>query len=152
MFRRIINSLIVKVHNDDISQVLILNKKSISNYEAQLFQSELEKFRPYQTRLLQANHKQSSLMKELNVTYNNLLQDKRVRSEQSKYEAITRQRASVMSRYKRVYQEFLDLEAGLEAAKKWYAEMKETVNSLDKNVENLVNNRRSEGAQLLNQI
>src|SRR5271156_229770 len=91
-------------------------------------------------------------MKELTMTFNNLLQDKRVRSEQSKYEAITRQRSSVMSKYKRVYQEFLDLEAGLGAAKKWYSEMKDTVNSLEKNVETFVNNRRSEGAQLLNQI
>src|SRR5208282_4347577 len=57
-----------------------------------------------------------------------------------------------MSKYKRVYQEFLDLEAGLGAAKKWYSEMKDTVNSLEKNVETFVNNRRSEGAQLLNQI
>ena len=142
----------IQVHNDDISQVLILNKKSISNYEAQLFQAELEKFRPHQNRLLSANHKQSSLMKELTATFNALLQDKRVRSEQSKYENITRQRSAVMSKYKRVYQEFLDLEAGLQSAKQWYNEMKDTVDSLDKNVETFVNNRRSEGAQLLSQI
>jgi len=91
-------------------------------------------------------------MKELTTTFNNLLQDKRVRSEQSKYEAITRQRSSVMSKYRKIYQEFLDLEAGLEAAKKWYNEMKDTVNSLEQNVETFVNNRRSEGAQLLNHI
>ncbi len=91
-------------------------------------------------------------MKELTSTFNALLQDKRVRSEQSKYEAITRQRSSVMSRYKRSYQEFLDLEVGLQAAKQWYREMKDTVDSLDKNVETFVNNRRSEGAQLLSQI
>lgn len=91
-------------------------------------------------------------MKELTVSFNNLLQDKRVRSEQSKYEAIQRQRSSVIGKYKRAYQEFLDLEAGLQSAKRWYAEMKETVDSLEKNVETFVNNRRSEGAQLLNQI
>lgn len=91
-------------------------------------------------------------MKELTATFNNLLQDKRVRSEQSKYEAIQRQRGTVVNRYKRAYQEFLDLEAGLQGAKTWYTEMKETVDSLDKNVETFVNNRRSEGAQLLNQI
>jgi len=91
-------------------------------------------------------------MKELTATFNALLQDKRVRSEQSKYEAITRQRSIVMSKYKRIYQEFLDLEAGLQSAKQWYSEMKDTVDSLDKNVETFVNNRRSEGAQLLNQI
>ncbi|KAE8450562.1 bck1-like resistance to osmotic shock [Mollisiaceae sp. DMI_Dod_QoI] len=149
---QVLKDLKEKVHTDDISQVLILNKKSISNYENQLFQAELEKFRPHQQRLLSANHKQSSLMKELTSTFNALLQDKRVRSEQSKYESITRQRSSVMSKYKRVYQEFLDLEAGLQAAKDWYREMKDTVDSLDKNVETFVNNRRSEGASLLTQI
>ena len=86
------------------------------------------------------------------MTFNNLLQDKRVRAEQSKYEANQRQRVSVLTKYKRAYQEFLDLEAGLQSARRWYAEMRETVESLEKNVASFVNNRRSEGAQLLNQI
>jgi len=141
-----------QAHNDDISQILILNKKSIANYEQQLFQQELEKYRPYQNRLVQATHKQAALMRELTVAFNGLLQDKRVRAEQSKYESFQRQRGAVISKYKRAYQEFLDLEAGLQSAKTWYKEMKETVESLEKNVETFVNNRRSEGAQLLNQI
>ncbi|RWA14931.1 hypothetical protein EKO27_g203 [Xylaria grammica] len=149
---QVLKDLKEKVHNDDISQILILNKKAISAFENELFQSELEKFRPHQNRLLQANHKQSALMKELTASFNGLLQDKRVRAEQSKYEAIQRQRNSVVNRYKRAYQEFLDLESGLQSAKNWYGEMKETVESLEKNVETFVNNRRSEGAQLLNQI
>ncbi|GAO15756.1 hypothetical protein UVI_02043180 [Ustilaginoidea virens] len=141
-----------QVLKDLKDKVLILNKKSIANYESQLFEQELEKFRPHQNRLLQANHKQSQLMKELTVTFNALLQDKRVRSEQSRYEAIQRQRSLAINRYKRAYQEFLDLEAGLQSAKNWYAEMRETVQSLEKNVESFVNNRRAEGAQLLNHI
>ncbi|KAG9235801.1 BRO1-like domain-containing protein [Amylocarpus encephaloides] len=149
---QVLKDLKEKIHNDDISQVLILNKKSISSYENQLFQAELEKFRSHQNRLLSASHKQSTLMKDLTATFNALLQDKRVRSEQRKYENITRQRTAVMTRYRRVYQEFLDLEAGLDSAKQWYSEMKDTVDSLDKNVETFVNNRRAEGAQLLNQI
>jgi hypothetical protein len=131
---------------------LILNKKTVANHEQQLFQSELEKYRPHQNRLIQASHKQGALMKELTMTFNSLLQDKRVRSEQSKYESIQRQRGSVLNKYKRAYQEFLDLEAGLQSAKRWYTEMRETVESLEKNVETFVNNRRSEGAQLLKQI
>lgn len=91
-------------------------------------------------------------MKELTAAFNNLLQDKRVQSEQSKYETIQRHRSTVINKYKRAYQEFLDLEAGLQSAKNWYTEMRETVESLEKNVETFVNNRRSEGAQLLSQI
>jgi programmed cell death 6-interacting protein len=117
-----------------------------------LFKAELEKFRPHQNRILQANHKQASLLKELTRTYSDLLKDKRVRSEQSKYEAFSRQRNTVMTKYRRVYQSFNDLVAGLARAQSFYSEMKDTVSSLSKNVETFVNNRRGEGGQLLSKI
>ena len=132
--------------------MLILNKKSIANQESQLFKAELEKFRPHQNRILQANHKQASLLKELTRTYSDLLKDPRVRSEQSKYDTFSRQRSNVMSKYKRVYQSYNDLNAGLIRAQGFYSEMKDTVSSLQKNVETFVNNRRSEGGQLLQNI
>ncbi|KAF2732972.1 BRO1-domain-containing protein [Polyplosphaeria fusca] len=149
---QVLKDLKDKVHSDDISNVLILNKKAIANQESQLFKAELEKFRPHQNRILQANHKQASLLKELTRTYSDLLKDKRVRSEQTKYEAFSRQRNSVMTKYRRVYQSFNDLVAGLMRAQSFYSEMKETVSSLRQNVETFVNNRRSEGGQLLSKI
>lgn len=91
-------------------------------------------------------------MKELTKTYGDLLQDKRVRSEQARYESYTRQRNLVLTRYKKIFQAFSDLIAGLTRAQSFYSEMQETVESVEKNVESFVNNRRSEGAQLLNQI
>lgn len=132
--------------------MLILNKKSIAGQENQLFETELEKFRPHQNRLLQANHKQSSLMKELTKTYADLLQDKRVQAEQSKYESITRQRNSVMGRYKKVYEAFNALSSGVLQAQTFYKDMGENVDSLRKNVDTFISNRRSEGAQLLSHI
>jgi hypothetical protein len=75
-----------------------------------------------------------------------------VRSEQSKYEAFSRQRNTVMTKYRRINQSFNDLVAGLMRAQNFYSEMKETVASLQKNVESFVNNRRSEGGQLLAKI
>ncbi|KAE8149127.1 BRO1-domain-containing protein [Aspergillus avenaceus] len=149
---QVLKDLKEKVHTDDISNVLILNKKSIAGQEAQLFEAELEKFRPHQNRLLQASHKQASLMKELTKIYGDLLQDKRVRAEQSKYETITRQRNAVMARYKKIYDAFNGLLSGIVQAQTFYTEMSETVESLKKNVETFINNRRSEGAQLLGQI
>lgn len=141
-----------KIHNDDISNILILNNKKVSAQDNQIFKSELEKFRPLQTRLLQANHKQTAIMKELTQTYNDLLQDRRVRAEQSKYESFSRQRGQVMGKYRKVFQAFNDLVSGLMRAQNFYSEMKETVESLHKNVETFVSNRRSEGGQLLSQI
>jgi hypothetical protein len=57
-----------------------------------------------------------------------------------------------MSKYKRIYQSYNDLNAGLSRAQGFYSEMKDTVSSLQKNVETFVNNRRSEGGQLLQNI
>lgn len=57
-----------------------------------------------------------------------------------------------MSKYKKVHQAFLDLQAGLERARNFYSEMKDTVESLGKNVQAFVENRKSEGGQLLNAI
>lgn len=91
-------------------------------------------------------------MKELTKTYGVLLQDKRVKSEQAKYEGFTRQRNSVLTRYKKVFQAFNDLIHGLMNAQSFYSEMRDTVESLEKNVETFVSNRRSEGAQLLHRI
>lgn len=141
-----------QIHSDDISNVIMLNKKAITSQENALFKAELEKFRPHQNRILQAVHKQSSLMKELTRTYSDLLQDKRVRGEQNKYEAFSRQRNSVLGKYKKVYQAYKDLQAGLSRAQQFYDEMQETVDSLKKNVDSFVENRRSEGGQLLGVI
>jgi hypothetical protein len=91
-------------------------------------------------------------MKELSTTFNNLLRDKRVRSDQSKYEIKTRQRATVMKTYQRAYQEFLELVDGLSAAERYYGELNTEVNSLSQNVSTFVNNRRAEGSQLLSRI
>lgn len=91
-------------------------------------------------------------MKELTKTYSVLLQDKRVKSEQAKYEAFTRQRNSVLTKYKKVFQAFNDLVQGLMSAQSFYSEMKQTAESLEKNIEQYVNNRRTEGANLLNGI
>lgn len=75
-----------------------------------------------------------------------------MRSEQSKYETIQRQRSAAINRYKRAYHEFLELQSGLQSAKNWYTETKDTVTSMKSNVDTFVNNRRSEGNSLLNQI
>jgi BRO1-like domain/ALIX V-shaped domain binding to HIV len=150
--QQVLKDLKEKVLADDISNVLILNKKSIANHENQLFQAELEKFRSHQNRLISTVHKQSSLLKDLTKTYGELLQDRRVRLEKQKYEIVQKSRSTVLSRYKRIFNAHEDLIQGLMRAQGFYSEMKESVESLEKNVDSFVNNRRAEGASLLNQI
>ncbi|RMZ92713.1 hypothetical protein DV736_g52, partial [Chaetothyriales sp. CBS 134916] len=149
---QVLKDLKEKVHTDDISNMLILNKKVLANHENQLFQAELEKFRSHQNRLISTVHKQSSLLKELTKTYGDLLQDKRVRSDQQKYDSIQKTKSTVLHKYKKVFNAHQDLIQGLLRAQSFYSEMKESVDSMQKNVETFVSNRRAEGAQLLSQI
>jgi programmed cell death 6-interacting protein len=149
---QVLKDLKEKVHTDDISNILILNKKSIANQENQLFQAELEKFRSHQNRLISTVHKQSSLLKELTKIYGDLLQDPRIRSDQQRYESIQKARSNVLHRYRKAFSAHEDLTQGLLRAHGFYNEMKESVESLEKNVETFVSNRRAEGAQLLSQI
>jgi programmed cell death 6-interacting protein len=149
---QVLKDLKEKIHTDDISNILILNKKAIANQETQLFQAELEKFRSHQNRLIATVHKQSSLLKELTKTYGDLLQDKRVRSDQQRYDGIQKSRNTVLHRYRKIFNAHEDLIQGLMRAQGFYSEMKESVDSLEKNVETFVSNRRAEGAQLLSQI
>ncbi|KAK2740731.1 bck1-like resistance to osmotic shock [Myotisia sp. PD_48] len=141
-----------KVHNDDISNVLILNKKAISNQEEQLFQTELEKYRAHQTRLLQANHKQTALLKELAKVYTDLLEDKRVKREQAKYDTVMKQRKAVLSKYKKTHMAFKELLNGLSQARAFYMHMRDTIENTKRNVEAFVQNRKSEGGDLLNDL
>ncbi|CAK9785382.1 BRO1-domain-containing protein [Cutaneotrichosporon oleaginosum] len=46
----VLKDLKLKIQSDDVSNLLLLNRRS-SNVEPQLFAAELEKFRPYQSRL-----------------------------------------------------------------------------------------------------
>lgn len=149
---QVLKDLKEKVHTDDISNVLILNKKAIANQENQLFQAELEKFRSHQNRLISTVHKQSSLLKELTKAYGDLLQDKRVCADQQRYDAIQKSKNSVLNKYRRIFAAHEDLTHGLMRAQAFYNEMRESVDSLEKNVESFVSNRRAEGAQLLHQI
>ena len=81
-----------------------------------------------------------------------LLHDKRVRAEQDRYEAFSRQRNAVLTKYRKAFQAYKDLQQGLDRAKAFYSEMADTVDSLKRNIDSFVENRRSEGGALLGAI
>lgn len=57
-----------------------------------------------------------------------------------------------MTKYRKVSHAFGDLQAGLERARQFYSEMKNTVESLSQNVTTFVGNRKAEGGDLLTRI
>ncbi|KAI5302815.1 bck1-like resistance to osmotic shock, partial [Ascosphaera pollenicola] len=149
---QVLKDLKEKIHADDISQVLLLNKKTLSGQENQIFQSELEKFRAHQTRLTQSNHKQVSLLKEITKVYEGVLQNDRVRAEQAKYDAIAKQRSTIFRMYEQAFKAYKDISDGLQQADKFYTDMRNQAQSLQKNVEEFLSNRKAEGSQLLQEL
>ncbi|PKK76655.1 BRO1-domain-containing protein [Rhizophagus irregularis] len=69
-----LNDLKDKTHQDDISHLLILNKKS-QNIEPQLFATELEKFSPYRNRITASIHHQQVLLQDLTTNYKSLMEN-----------------------------------------------------------------------------
>ncbi|KAG8823025.1 bck1-like resistance to osmotic shock, partial [Serendipita sp. 401] len=60
----ILKDLKEKVQNDDVSHVLLLNRRN-AGVEPSLFATELEKFRPYQSRLAATTHAQQTTIQEI---------------------------------------------------------------------------------------
>ena len=64
-------SNIRQVQNDDVSHLLLLNRRT-SGIEPTLFANELEKFRPYQSRLASTTHAQQATLQVIAQLWKNL--------------------------------------------------------------------------------
>ena len=93
--------------------MLILNKKN-PNVESQLFSSELEKFRPYQTRLAGLVHKQQDLLSEVVRAFKALLQDQAGSKEQEEIQLAQQQVDSYISRFRAARGGWEDVREGAE--------------------------------------
>lgn len=67
----VLKDLKEKVQNDDVSHLLLLNRRT-SGIEPTLFANELEKFRPYQSRLASTTHAQQATLQEIAQLWKNL--------------------------------------------------------------------------------
>lgn len=92
---------------------MILNKKN-PNVESQLFTSELEKFRPYQTRLAGLLHKQQELLSEVVRGFKSLLQEQAGSKEQTDIESAQLQVDSLISRFRATRGGWEDVREGSE--------------------------------------
>lgn len=67
----ILSDLKQKIQSDDISQVLVLNRRA-QNVEPAIFKQELEKFKPHQNRINLSINAQNSLIQDLTKTWKEL--------------------------------------------------------------------------------
>lgn len=101
-----------RIHNDDISQLLILNRKS-QNVEPTLFAAELEKFRPHQARLQAAIQQQQVTLQNVQQMFSQLTQGKKGKDIQNRFAKAERAKKDLQARYKRAYDAFKEVRMGV---------------------------------------
>lgn len=101
-----------RVHNDDISQLLILNRKS-QNVEPTLFAAELEKFRPHQARIQSTIALQQSTLQQTQNVYGQLTSGKKGKEIQDRFVKIERAKKDLIARYKRAHDAYLEVRTSI---------------------------------------
>lgn len=136
-----------QVHKDDISSILVLNNKNPDIQES-LFKSELAKFQPFQVQFEESIQYQQKLLKELTMTWKNILEDKSVRNQKLQSEQLKSKRVALIERLSKAYMTWKDSQEGLNKANEFYENLKRFTGTTYRNAQDFVSNRREEAAGL----
>ena len=140
-----------KARNDDISEVLMFNKKT-PDLEQRVFASELEKFKPHQLRISATISRQEQLIEDMTRTFTSVLKDKEGQAKQQKWETISRLRATKVANLERAANVHSSISSGLSRATKFYTDLDKLTEDLSSRVKQYLQARQNEGRQLLNRI
>ncbi|KAH7044997.1 BRO1-like domain-containing protein [Linnemannia elongata] len=141
----------VKTQQDDISNLLILNKKS-SGIEPQLFAQELEKFRPHQTRVTATIHHQHVLMQELTAHYKELMNRQEARSLQEVWDTTERKRQAMSDQLIKTKGSYIAVKDGYNKGIRYYEDLNVQVQDLVKAVDQFCRSRKDERSMLERQV
>ncbi|KAF9182259.1 bck1-like resistance to osmotic shock [Haplosporangium sp. Z 767] len=141
----------IKTQQDDISNLLILNKKS-SGIEPQLFAQELEKFRPHQTRITATIHHQQALMQELTNHYKELMNGQEARSLQNVWDTTERKRQAMADQLLKTQASYMTVKNGYQKGIRFYQDLNEQVQDLSRAVDQFCRSRKEERDMLERQI
>lgn len=139
---KVIEDLKKNVHEDDISSILVLNNKKLSDKdEKELFAEELKKFDSFVNRLDELSYKQTQIIKSVKKEYQSLLtSNSNVKDQQQK-----------ITSFETAFTHFQDYEVNLSKGLSFYDNLQNFVNQVESNVRSFVQNRKSQRQRLLSQ-
>ncbi|KAK9324510.1 BRO1-like domain-containing protein [Lipomyces orientalis] len=137
-----------KIQEDDISSLLILNKK-VPNIEEKLFKSELEKFLPYQKRIAATIYQQAVTLKELTAIWKAILNNPLIKERRAQLDSGDHRKQVAIERFKKVFEGWSDVHHGKQKGVKFYSELYDFAKSTERNVQEFVDNRRDESRRIM---
>ncbi|BGP18073.1 hypothetical protein JCM10213_008390 [Rhodosporidiobolus nylandii] len=137
-----------KVQADDISHILILNRKGAANVEPALFATELEKFRPHQQRLTQTLQAQQSCLADINSGFKALNEGSKAREVQNRFAAAERKKRELVARLGQAAQAYGDVRAALSKGVQFYQDLGDLVDGLRDQVSAYLGQRNAERERL----
>ncbi|KAK4048160.1 bck1-like resistance to osmotic shock [Microbotryomycetes sp. JL221] len=144
----VLKDLKEKVQADDISHILILNRKGSTGVEPQLFASELEKFRPHQQRIMTAIHHQQSTLSEISADFQVVTEGKKARETQGRWAEAEKHKRDLITRLGRAAQAYSDVRNGLTKGENFYQDLNELVDGLTQQVSSYLQSRESERSEM----
>ncbi|KAI9483847.1 MAG: BRO1-like domain-containing protein [Benjaminiella poitrasii] len=139
-----------KTMQDDISQLLILNKKA--NVEQQIFASELEKYRPHQQRIAATVQHQQQAIQDLTAAFKSLMEGEEARDLQLKYDKAERLRRNLTADFNEANTIYNEIKEGLNKGVQFYSGVQDTIESLQRNIQRFIAERTNERNRLLESI
>ncbi|KAI8074790.1 BRO1-like domain-containing protein [Gongronella butleri] len=140
-----------KTHHDDITQLLLINKKN-SNVEKQIFAAQLEKYQSHQQRISATLHEQQQTIQELTDAFKTLMDADDVKQIQSQWEAAERQQNQIAKRLINVATDYKQTKSDIKAGIAFYTELWAAVESLKVNVDRFLEERGKERDALARSI
>ncbi|KAJ3067061.1 bck1-like resistance to osmotic shock [Podochytrium sp. JEL0797] len=134
-----------KVHDDDISKALLVNK----NKESQVFQAELAKFKPFQTKLGTNISTHTQLLIDISTEYEKL---KTASTTLKVLELRERKRNEIAKEWKASFNLWKEAKDGLNRGVRFYTDLSDLAMSLRNTVVGFVNRRAEESAALLKKV
>ncbi|KAH8102053.1 BRO1-like domain-containing protein [Cristinia sonorae] len=141
--KEVLKDLKEKVQNDDVSHLLLLNRRN-TGAENQLFTTELQKFFPAQQRLTATVQHEQSLLQELSQLWRGLRDLAGRGPGARKWEEREKRKKDTIRRFSRARDGYMEVRDGLAKGLQFYNELTELTNGLKKNVKSFISDRTVE--------
>ncbi|KAG8795868.1 bck1-like resistance to osmotic shock [Ceratobasidium sp. 428] len=138
-----------KIQNDDVSHLLLLNRRSGPAVETALFQSELEKFRPYQSRIGSTVHHQQATLQEVSTLLKRLQNERGKGGWAKKWEAGEKRRREAVTRVARAREGWMEVREGAGKGIQFYQDLSSLVQTLKRKTLAFTSARKSERERLV---